>query len=66
MDKVTLQVEGMSCNHCVQSVEKAVKQAGGSAVVNLAAKSVDVEYDGAKVSLGAIKQAIEEQGYDVV
>lgn len=66
MEKATLQVEGMSCNHCVQSVEKAVKQAGGSASVNLAAKSVDVEYDGANVSLEAIKQAIEEQGYDVV
>jgi copper chaperone len=31
----------------------------------LADKKVTVEYDEAKVSLDAIKAAIEEQGYDV-
>ncbi len=66
MEKVTLNVEGMSCNHCVNSVEKAVKEVGAAASVNLSAKTVAVEYDQAKVSLAAIKQAIEDQGYDVV
>ena len=66
MEKVTLNVEGMSCNHCVNSVENAVKVVGAAASVNLSAKTVAVEYDQAKVSLAAIKQAIEDQGYDVV
>lgn len=65
MEKVTLQVEGMSCGHCVKSVEGAVREAGGEAKVSLETKTVEVDYDPGKVSLEAIKEAIEEQGYDV-
>ncbi|EXX87942.1 copper resistance protein CopZ [Paenibacillus darwinianus] len=66
MQKVTLQVNGMSCGHCVNSVEGAVKNVGASAKVDLAANSVSVSFDESKVSLEAIKAAIEDQGYDVV
>lgn len=66
MQTVTLKVEGMSCGHCVNSVEGAVKQAGASGKVDLNAGSVTVEFDESKVSLDGIKEAIEEQGYDVV
>ncbi|GBG11794.1 copper resistance protein CopZ [Paenibacillus sp. MY03] len=65
MANVVLKVEGMSCGHCVSSVEKAVSEVGASGQVSLADKKVTVEYDEAKVSLDAIKAAIEEQGYDV-
>ncbi|MFC4810297.1 copper ion binding protein [Paenibacillus sp. GCM10023250] len=65
MQSVTLKVEGMSCNHCVKAVEGAVVKAGAAGKVDLAAGSVAVEYDEAKVSLDAIKEAIEDQGYDV-
>ncbi|ASS66111.1 MULTISPECIES: copper ion binding protein [unclassified Paenibacillus] len=61
-----LQVKGMSCGHCVNSVEGAVKSAGGSAKVDLASGKVTVEFDNSKLSLQAIKEVIEEQGYDVV
>ncbi|MCZ8515043.1 copper chaperone CopZ [Paenibacillus filicis] len=66
MKNVTLKVEGMSCGHCVNSVEGAVKKLGASGKVDLNAKSVTVEFDESKVSLEAIKEAIEDQGYDVV
>lgn len=66
MNHVTLKVEGMSCMHCVNSVENAVKQAGGVAKVDLANKTVAIQYDEAIVSLASIQHAIEEQGYDVV
>jgi len=66
MEKVTLQVEGMSCNHCVNSVEGALKQLGASAQVDLSAKTVTVEYNESSTTLAAIKEAIEDQGYDVV
>jgi copper chaperone len=65
MQNVTLQVEGMSCSHCVNSVEGAVKKLGATAKVDLGSKSVAVQFDDAKVSLTAIKEAIEDQGYDV-
>lgn len=66
MQTVTLKVEGMSCGHCVNSVEGAVKHIGASGKVDLNAGSVTVQFDESKVSLDAIKEAIEEQGYDVV
>jgi copper chaperone len=66
MQNVTLKVEGMSCGHCVSSVEGAVKKLGAVAKVDLTNHSVSVEYEDSKVSLEAIKEAIEEQGYDVV
>ena len=66
MSNVILKVEGMSCGHCVSSVEKAVSNTGALAKVDLASKTVAVEFDENKVTLGAIKEAIEDQGYDVV
>ena len=66
MEKIILQVEGMSCNHCKMSVEKAVKELGGEAVVNLAEKTVTVSFDSAKTNLEDIITELEDLGYDVV
>ncbi|CAG5081484.1 Copper ion binding protein, CopZ [Thermobacillus xylanilyticus] len=66
MTKVTLKVEGMSCGHCVNAVETAVKQAGAVGTVDLASGTVTIEYDENAVTLEQLKQAIEDQGYDVV
>ena len=67
MEKAVLKVEGMSCSHCENAVKKAVGALDVSNVaVDLNAKTVTVEYDQATVSLDSIKNAIEEQGYDVV
>ncbi|WP_110943266.1 copper chaperone CopZ [Virgibacillus senegalensis] len=63
----TLNVQGMSCGHCKMSVEGALKNLDGvsSAEVNLESGNVNVAYDESKVTLDAMKDAIEEQGYDV-
>lgn len=66
MQTATLKVQGMSCGHCVQAVEGAVKKLGGSAKVDLASGMVTVEFDESQTSLQAIKESIEDQGYDVV
>lgn len=66
MTITTLTVQGMSCGHCVNSVEGAVKKIGAEAKVDLATNSVTVAFDETKISLDAIKETIEDQGYDVV
>jgi copper chaperone len=66
MKTITLNVEGMSCGHCVNSVETALKEIGASGKVDLESKKVQVEFDEAALSETAIKEAIEEQGYDIV
>ncbi|WNC14289.1 copper ion binding protein [Brevibacillus brevis] len=66
MKQVTLQVEGMSCQHCVISIEGALKEIGATGKVDLSGNSVDVAYDENRLTLAEIKEAIEEQGYDVL
>lgn len=68
MEKKILNVEGMSCSHCVNAVTNALNALDGvdKVDVDLAGKTVAVEFDGDKVSLEAIKDAIEEEGYDVI
>ncbi|MRG87362.1 copper chaperone CopZ [Salinibacillus xinjiangensis] len=63
----TLNVQGMSCGHCKMSVEGALKNLDGvsAAEVNLDAGNVDVTYDDSKITVDAMKEAIEDQGYDV-
>ncbi|MCJ8007664.1 copper chaperone CopZ [Lederbergia wuyishanensis] len=67
MEKITLQVEGMSCGHCVKAVEGSVgKLQGVSDVkVNLETGTVDVEFNNQQVSVEQIKETIDDQGYDV-
>lgn len=65
MKTITLNVSGMSCQHCVNSIEGALKQIGAEGKVDLANNSVDVKFNENKITLDAIKEAIEEQGYDV-
>ncbi|WP_420812440.1 copper chaperone CopZ [Planococcus halotolerans] len=64
----TVKVQGMSCGHCVNSVETGVGELEGvlSVTVDLKKGEVAVDYDPGKTSLNEIQEAIEEQGYDVV
>lgn len=66
MTNQTLQVEGMSCQHCVISIEGALKEIGAAGKVNLESNTVDVSYDKNRITIESVKEAIEEQGYDVV
>ncbi|NQX60583.1 copper ion binding protein [Paenibacillus qinlingensis] len=66
MTNITLEVEGMSCQHCVNSIEGALKEIGAAGKVDLNSNRVAVDYDENRVTLEAIKEAIEEQGYEVV
>ena len=66
-DTKIIKVEGMSCEHCRNAVESALAKLNGvsSAEVNLDENHVRVEYNDSKVTFENMKEAIEEQGYDV-
>ncbi|WP_110113177.1 copper chaperone CopZ [Bacillus sp. CGMCC 1.16541] len=67
MENVTLQVKGMSCGHCVKVVEGSVGELAGvkSVKVNLESGTVDIVFDSSAVTVDAIKETIDDQGYDV-
>ncbi len=66
--KSILNVDGMSCTHCVNAIENSVGALDGvsTVVVSLDDKTVTVEYDETKTPFERIKEEIEEQGYNVV
>jgi copper chaperone len=66
MKNITLQVEGMSCQHCVNSIEGALNEVGAKGKVDLRNNSVDVSFDENQITIELIKESIEDQGYDVV
>lgn len=45
MKNATVNVQGMSCQHCVLSIEGALKEIGVTGKVDLKSESVDVSYD---------------------
>ena len=68
MVKTVLSVEGMSCEHCVNAVTKAVGALPGvsGVTVELSANTVAVEYEPSLTTVGEIASEIEDQGYEVI
>lgn len=66
-EKIQLQVEGMSCGHCVKAVENSLGELKGidSVDVTLAEGLVDVTYNAKKITVDTIKETITEEGYTV-
>lgn len=66
--KQTLPVVGMACAACAGSVERKLNSLKGvtNAKVNLVGRSALVDYDPAQVTLEAMKQALNDIGFDLV
>lgn len=64
--KKVLNINGMTCSSCAQTVEKTTQQLDGvnTAVVNLATEKLTVEYEPETISLVNIIQAIADEGYE--
>lgn len=68
MDKTVLNVEGMSCEHCVKAITSTLGELPGvgGVIADLEAKTITVEYNPDGISLEKIKLQIEDLGYEVV
>ncbi len=67
-EKTVLQIGGMTCINCAESIEKALNKKEGiyTAAVNFAAETVIVEYNPEQISLAAIKKTVHDVGYEVI
>lgn len=65
MKTTRLKVSGMTCGHCVQSVEKALRNSPGvrNATVHLESGAAEVEYEESRVAPEQLIAAVEEEGY---
>lgn len=66
MAEITLKIEGMSCQHCVMSVKKAVDSIDGVRSSDITVGSALVVYDNTKTNRDAVALAIKNAGYRVI
>ena len=66
--RIVLDIGGMHCATCVQTIEKRLPKLKGViyATINLAAEKAIIDYDPAVVNQQAIEDAITEIGYKVI
>ncbi len=63
----TLKVKGMSCQHCVMSVTKALNQLEGIKNVQVDLAKGEVRFDNTKeVASQRIEKVIEDTGYEII
>lgn len=67
MARTRLTVTGMTCEHCVQSVQSALEGVDGvrSARVDLGDGSAVVDHDEQKATTESLQRAVEDAGYGV-
>ncbi len=62
-----IKVKGMSCQHCVMSVTKALGQLEGIKNVEVDLAEGEVRFDNSKeIALSRVEKAISDAGYEVV
>ena len=61
----TLQIEGMSCGHCVKAVQGALEAVEGVDVHAVEIGAAQISYDLAATDPAGIVDAVEEAGYTV-
>jgi Cu+-exporting ATPase len=68
MTEIFLSIGGMGCAACCARIEKALLQLNGikSASVDLASEKAAVVYDPEILQLSSIKEAITDEGYEVL
>jgi len=66
--KVTLQIEGMSCQHCVQTVTEALKSLAGvrSVRVDLSQDQAVVKFAAKQVEVSQMKDTVNQAGFQFV
>lgn len=67
MAQTILRVPDISCEHCKRTIENALsKEQGVNAVrVDIATKTVSLDYDPSKISLERVGRILDDEGYAV-
>ncbi|MCA1961142.1 MAG: cation transporter [Desulfomonile sp.] len=66
MQVTTIKIEGMSCEHCVAAVTKALHEVEGVCNCRVDLSSGEATFDQEKpVDMSAVIEAVEKAGYQV-
>jgi copper chaperone CopZ len=64
MERLTLDISGMTCSHCAAHVTRALEGVPGVRIEKVAIGSATVSYEPASASPAQIAAAVTESGYD--
>jgi len=67
MTQATLKVEGMTCNHCVETITSSLENSSGvlGLIIDLDKKEVKLNYDENHIKLDKITSEISALGFEV-
>jgi copper chaperone len=65
MKEATLQIEGMSCQHCVMRVKKTIEGLAGISDLSVDVGSARIVFDESKIQQSDIENAIIKAGYKI-
>jgi copper chaperone len=65
MESVHLNIEGMTCEHCVRAVDGRLRKTPGVEVQKVVVGAVDLRYDPKRISMDEISELISDEGYTV-
>ena len=63
MTSLSLKIDGMSCGHCVMSVQKALRALDGVQVDQVLVGSAQLQFDPARRQVDDILEAIRDEGF---
>jgi copper chaperone len=63
MKPLTLSIDGMSCNHCLNAVNKALSRLPGVTLTSVRIGRAELEYDESQIEPMAIAAAVTDAGY---
>ena len=66
MAEINMKIDGMSCQHCVMSVKKAVDAVEGINSSEVSVGSAKILYDDIKTDRNAFVKAVQDAGYKVI
>ncbi len=66
MTEISLKIDGMTCQHCVASVKKAVDGVEGVSSSDITIGAAQVVFDEEKTSMDSIVDAVKSAGYSVM
>ena len=66
MAEITLKIEGMSCQHCVMNVKKALDSIDGVTSSTVSVGRATVVVNDAETDNDVIVKAVQDAGYKVV
>ena len=62
---MSINIEGMTCNHCVETVKKSLNKIAGVNVVNIDLKTGKIDMNCSNKKMSEVSLTIKDLGYKI-